>query len=78
MAAPCPLCGYPLRKRYNMTKVTPEGIRSLMRCTNKICRHHVYRLSGKDSFLPLESDIRFERFSVSASDLILTPPPGVN
>jgi len=81
MSTPCPACngkGH-LRRRHNATQTTPEGTASLLRCTNPACRHHVWRLSGRESFVPLEPEaqIRADRFCVNVADLILTPP-GVN
>jgi hypothetical protein len=40
-----------------MTRVTDSGTLSLLRCTNKACRHHVWRLSDKEYLLPLESEL---------------------
>jgi len=72
----CPACGIGhLRRRHNMSRVTPEGTLSLLRCTNPDCRHHVFRLTGKDSLVPIDSNARLERFGVNVADLIFASPP---
>jgi hypothetical protein len=81
MMTPCPACGIGrLRRRHNATRVTDSGTLSLLRCTNPQCRHHVWRLADKEHLLPLEPEaqVRANRFGVNVSDLILTPPTGVN